>query len=101
MESLPGDCERQMWHDFDMDRSDTSLLDADWTLQRDPMEQREAEFNKALDRAEMNFDPTSWDYEEFDITRDVDETLTNIMEDLGLLQSVNLLDGVTNSTTRS
>jgi len=79
----PDTDEQQMWDAFELDQSGESLLDANPTDQSNPMEQREAEFYKALDRAEMNSNPTEWGFEEFSVECDVDETLTNVMQDLG------------------
>lgn len=78
--------EQQMWDDFELGRSGASLLDMDLTDRFDPTEQREAEFYRALDRADMNLDPNGQGFEEFDVERGVDETLTNVMQDLGQLQ---------------
>jgi len=75
--------EQQMWDDFELDRSNTSILGVNSTDRLDPTEQQEAEFYRALDRAKMNFDPTGWGFEEFGIQCDVDETLTNVMQNLG------------------
>ena len=36
----------------------------------------------------MSVDPTEWGFNEFDVERDVDETLTNVMENLGSLRRV-------------
>ena len=82
----PGIGEQQMWEDFELDRSDVSLLDTDRGDQFNPMEQHEAKFYRALDRAGMNSDPTGWDFEEFATECDVDETLTKVMQDLGQLR---------------
>ena len=82
----PGLDEQQMWDDFELDRPNALLLDPNSTDQFDPMEQQEAEFYKVLNRAEKNFDLTGWGFDEFDTKRDVDETLTNVMRDLGQRQ---------------
>lgn len=78
--------EQQMWDDFELDQSNASFLNVDSTDQFNPTEQREAEFYRILDRAEMSFDPTGWGFEEFDAERDVDETLTNVMQNFGQSQ---------------
>lgn len=84
---LPNVDEQQMWEDLEQDQLDTSIADADRKGQFNPTEQQEVEFNKVLDRAEMNSDPTDWDScEEFNIRCEVDETLTKVMEDLGQSQ---------------
>ena len=70
--------EQEMWDEFELERSNTSLLDAS---QYDPSERREIEFNRVLDRAEAG-GSTEWDFEGFDIECDVDETLTNVMQNL-------------------
>ena len=81
---LPEDAELQMWDDFELDRLGTSLLDPNSTDQFDPTEQQEAEFYKALNRAEADLDPTGWGFDdEFNVERDIDDTLTNVMRDLG------------------
>jgi hypothetical protein len=75
--------EQEMWEDFELDRSSTSLLDAARADRLNPMERQEVDFYQTLDRADRNCDTTAWDLEEFDVECDVDETLTNIMRDLG------------------
>jgi hypothetical protein len=74
-----------------------SLLDANSPSQIDPVRQQEAEFNRAIDRAEMNVS-IEWDFEGFNIESDVDETLTNVMQNLGQSQMI-LLQGMTRFTT--
>jgi hypothetical protein len=74
---------QEMWEDFELDRSSTSLLDAARADRLNPMERQEVDFYQTLDRADRNCDTTAWDLEEFDVECDVDETLTNIMRDLG------------------
>jgi len=89
--------EQQMWNDFELDRPNASLLNPNSEDQHDPMEQKEAEFYKVLNRAETNFDLTGWGFDEFNIERDVDETLTNVMRDLGQMQRFTLeFDGIHN-----
>ena len=91
--------EQQMWDDFELDRPSASLLDPNSTDQFDPMEQQEAEFYKVLNRAETNFDLTAWGLDEFNIERDVDDTLTNVMRDLGQMQRFTLeFDGIHDQT---
>jgi hypothetical protein len=82
---LPETSEQQMWDDFELGQSSVSPLDADSTDQPfNPTEQQEAEFYRALDKANFtNVDPTGWGSKEFDIGCDVDETLTNVMQNLG------------------
>ena len=75
-----------MWDNFELGRLGASLLDMDLADQFDPTEQREAEFYRALDRADMSLNPTGWGFEEFDVKCDANETLTNVMQDLGQLQ---------------
>jgi len=72
-----------MWDDFELDRPSASLVDPNSADQFDPMEQKEAEFYKVLNRAETDFDLAGWGFDEFNIERDVDDTLTNVMQDLG------------------
>ena len=79
---LPEADELQMWDDFELDRPGASLLDLN-VDQFDPAERQEAEFYKLLGRAERDFDLSGWGFDEFNIERDVDETLTNVMRDLG------------------
>jgi hypothetical protein len=79
--------EKEMWDDFELDRSNPSFLDASVASQYSPSEQNEIEFNRALDRAEAG-DPTEWGFEDFDTECDVDETLTNVMQNLGQSQMV-------------
>jgi len=86
MKPLPEIGEQEMWDDLELDRSGASLLDMNSAGQLNPSQQQEIEFYKALDRAEANFDSTGWGFEEFDVECDVDETLTNVMQDLGQLQ---------------
>ena len=75
--------EQGMWDDFDFDQLGELLRCVNPGDRVNPVERGEAEFYKALDRAGMNFDPSGKGFEEFDIVKDVDETLTNIMQDLG------------------
>ena len=79
---LPEIDEQQMWDGFESDQSSASPLDVSSTDQLNPTEQQEAEFYRALDKVGMSFDPTRWGFEEFDVERDVDETLTNVMQNL-------------------
>ena len=72
-----------MWDDFESDQSSTPPLDVSSTDQLDPTERQEAEFYRALDKVGMDFDPTGWGFEDFDVEREVDETLTNVMQNLG------------------
>ena len=74
--------EQQMWDDFELDRSDASPPDADSTDQFKPTE-HEAEFYRMMDRAGTNFDSTGWGFDKFDAERDIDETLTNVMQNFG------------------
>lgn len=80
---LPETGEQQMWDEFELDQSSASLLDVNSTDQFNPTERQEAEFYRALDSAKMNFDPAGWGFGEFNIGRDVDDTLTNVMQNLG------------------
>lgn len=75
--------EQQMWDDFELDRSNALLLDVGSADQFNPMEQHEVEFYRIMDRAEMDSDLTGWGFKEFDAERDVDETLTNVMQSFG------------------
>lgn len=75
--------EQQMWDDLELDQPSAPLLD---TSPANPTEQQEAEFYRVLDRAGVSVDPTEWGFNEFDVERDVDETLTNVMENLGSLR---------------
>ena len=84
--------EQQMWDDFELDRSDASLLEMNATDQSNPMEREEAEFYRALDRAETNLDSSDWGFDRFNTENDVDETLTNIMQNLGQSQKVFVLE---------
>jgi len=83
---LPEANEVQMWDDFELDQFGSSLLDPNAADQFNPTEQQEAKFYRVLNRAEVNFDPTRWGFDEFNVECDVDETLTNVMRDLGQLQ---------------
>lgn len=74
--------EQQMWDEFELDRLNASLLDANAASQFNPAQQCKVNFNRALDRAEAN-DLTEWGFEDFGIECDVDETLTNVMQNLG------------------
>ena len=75
--------EQRMWDDFESDQSSTPPLDVSSTDQLDPMERQEVEFYRALDKVCMDFDPTGWGFEDFDVEHEVDETLTNVMQNLG------------------
>ena len=72
-----------MWDEFELDQSSASLLDANSTDQFNPTERQEAEFYRALDSAKMDFDPAGWGFGKFNIGHDVDDTLTNVMQNLG------------------
>ena len=78
--------EQRMWDEFESDRLDTSLPDANAANQFNLAQWHEIEFNRTLDRAETS-NSTEWGTEDFGIECDVDETLTNVMQDLG--QSLN------------
>lgn len=94
--------EEGMWEDIELDRPNASLFDANWTDPSNPMEQQEAIFYRALDRTGTTLDLTTWGSNAFDIECDVDETLTQVMQDLGSSKKgiVSESDGAY-STTRS
>ena len=74
--------EQQMWDEFESDQSKASLLNTNAASQFNPAQQREVDFNRALDRAEVN-GSTEWGFDDFGMECDVDETLTNVMQNLG------------------
>ena len=77
--------ELQMWEDFD-DQPGEFLLGVNGDPQTNPVGQKEAEFYRDLDRAQMDLDPGILGFEEFYVERDNDEGLTKVMEDLSKLQ---------------
>ena len=80
---LPDTNEQQMWDDFDFDRLGEPLQCPNLGGQVNPIEREEAEFYRALDRDGADLSSSGKGFDEWDIVQDVDETLTNVMEDLG------------------